>query len=624
MGPSAPDDRAPTAFGNYLLVDRISSGGMADVFKAKIRGVRGFTKTVAIKRIHRHLLERRRFLRMFSDEAKIASRLAHPNIVQIYDLGEQDGVPYIAMEFVYGRDLYQVVERIAESGQRCPWPLALRVVDELCQGLHHAHEFRSLDGQPQAIVHRDVSPRNVLLSFDGEIKLTDFGVARARDREEHTEHGVIKGKIRYISPESARGYEVDRRSDLYSLAVVFAELLTMHPLRTGVNDLELLMAVREGRVDLSHVAALPRALREVLERALAVDPDARFPTAMDLRAAILDAARPDLEPLSAPATAAFLRSLFAPEIAVETENDRRVEAHLAEEAQRALRIAIPAGVTAPISPHRDPDHPLNIFPSITPGTPDPRRAPPGSAQPPRTPYTGLPHLEGDLQQLSLARLLHRLCENRISGRLDVRREPLIKTLFLAEGRPVFVISNAESELFGEHLVAHGVISRAQHAITLDHAARHGLRFTEALLALRKVEPSKLYRHLAEQVRDRILDIFTWPRGQFAFYKDAVAPEPGMPLNLRTHTLIHEGIQDRVSMGLIRSTLNPQSNHRLVRVGGALPVDLQLSGRQQRILRTIATESPTLAELLRKERDEEQIMRLVYLLSEIERVSTEGP
>lgn len=616
---SAPGDRAGSSFGKYVLVDRISSGGMADVFKAKIRGFRGFTKTVAIKRIHRHLLERRRFLRMFSDEAKIAARLAHPNIVQIYDLGEHEGVPYIAMEFVHGRDLYQVVERIAESGQRVPWPLALRVVDELCKGLHHAHEFRSLDGQPQAIVHRDVSPRNILLSFEGEIKLTDFGVARARDREEHTEHGVIKGKIRYISPESALGREVDRRSDLYSLAVVFAELLTMRPLRDGSNDIELLLAVREGRLDLSHVEALPEAVRRVLARALAVDPVARYATAVELRDAILEACRPDVESMSARDTAAYLRQLFSHEIAVEAENDRRLEARLAEEAQRSLRLAIPPGVAAPLPARPDAEHPLNIFVTATGAAADPRLAPPPAGPAPRTPYTGRPSLEGDLQQLSLARLLHRLCEKGMNGRLDVRREPLVKTLFLEDGRPVFVLSNTESELFGEHLVAHGVISRAQHGATLDHAARHGLRFTEALLALRKVEPSELYRHLAEQVRDRILDIFTWPRGQFAFFKDAVAPEPGMPLNLRTHTLIHEGIQDRVSMGLIRTMLTPHVGHRLVRVGGPLPGDLQLSGRQQRILRTIAAESPTLAELLRKERDEEQILRLVYLLSEIERL-----
>ncbi|MCJ7753460.1 MAG: serine/threonine protein kinase, partial [Thermoanaerobaculales bacterium] len=170
-------------FGRYILVDKISSGGMADVYRAKVVGIRGFTKTVAIKRIHPHLMERKRFLRMFTDEAKIASRLVHPNVVQIYDLGEADGLPYIAMEYVPGRDLFRVLQRLINLERRCPWRLATKIVTDVCAGLQFAHEFRSPDGQPQEIVHRDISPRNILISYNGEIKLTDFGVARARDRE---------------------------------------------------------------------------------------------------------------------------------------------------------------------------------------------------------------------------------------------------------------------------------------------------------------------------------------------------------------------------------------------------------------------------------------------------------
>ena len=231
-------------FGKYILVDKISSGGMADVYRAKVLGIRGFTKTVAIKRIHPHLLERTRFLRMFTDEAKISSRLVHPNIVQIYDLGEADGTPFIAMEYVAGRDLFRVLQRLGSLDRRCPWRLATRIVTEGCTGLQFAHDFRSPDGQPQEIVHRDVSPRNIIITYTGEIKLTDFGVARARDREEHTEHGIIKGKVRYLSPEAAYAKHVDRRSDLFSLGIVFGEMLLMAPLRTGDNEMAMLLDIR--------------------------------------------------------------------------------------------------------------------------------------------------------------------------------------------------------------------------------------------------------------------------------------------------------------------------------------------------------------------------------------------
>ncbi len=279
------------SFGKYVLIDHISSGGMADVYRAKVQGIRGFTKTVAIKRIHEHLLERTRFLRMFTDEAKIASRLVHHNIVQIYDLGEVDSMPFIAMEYVSGRDLYRVLKRLAAMNRKFPWRLATLVISEVCTGLHFAHEFRSPDGQPQEIVHRDVSPRNIVLSYDGEVKLTDFGVARARDREEHTEHGVIKGKVRYISPEGAKGEEVDRRSDIFSLGIVLAEMLTMAPLRDAPNEMVMLLDIRKGNFDRGRIDELPESLRTVIDRAIATDPDDRYPTAAAMRDDLLVAGR---------------------------------------------------------------------------------------------------------------------------------------------------------------------------------------------------------------------------------------------------------------------------------------------------------------------------------------------
>jgi len=601
------------SFGKYVLVDHISSGGMADVYRAKVQGIRGFTKTVAIKRIHEHLLERTRFLRMFTDEAKIASRLVHPNIVQIYDLGEVNQVPFIAMEYVAGRDLYRVLKRLAAMDRNFPWRLATLVVSEVCTGLQFAHDFRSPDGQSQEIVHRDVSPRNVVISYDGEVKLTDFGVARARDREEHTEHGVIKGKVRYISPEGAKGEKVDRRSDIFSLGIVLAEMLTMAPLRDAPNEMVMLLDIRNGNFDRGRIDALPEPLRAVIDRALATEPDDRYANAGEMRDDLLSRVDPATQPMTKPEVATFMHALFTDEIEREKRSDMKAELDLLKEFQKRAAEQ-PAGALAAQSEDAPADaNPLNIFDGRGPGPVAVPALEDGSS------IAGEPSLEGNLMSHSLCRLFHHLAEEHGEGRLELTREPVRKTIFLEQGNPVFAASNVESERFGEYLVAHGELSREQHAEVMDFAARKGIRFTEALLALDVCTPNELFNHLAAQVRDRILDLFTWTSGSFALYPDAQAPDPVLPLNLRSHTLIHEGVQDRLPLGVVRRSLRDASQRRVVRSGNGIPADLHLSGRQLRIVRTIEDERPTVAELVQREKDEEWIFRLLYMLVEIERL-----
>jgi serine/threonine-protein kinase len=598
-------------FGRYILVDKISSGGMADVYRAKVVGIRGFTKTVAIKRIHPHLLERTRFLRMFTDEAKIASRLVHPNVVQIYDLGEANGLPYIAMEYVPGRDLFRVLQRLIHLERRCPWRLATRIVNEVCTGLHFAHEFRSPDGQPQEIVHRDVSPRNVLISYNGEVKLTDFGVARARDREEHTEHGIIKGKVRYLSPEAAYAREVDRRSDLFSLGIVFAEMLLMEPLRSGPNEMAMLLDIRKGEFDRNRFKPIPKPLRTVLNHALEVDPADRYATALDFAVDLATRLDESSTPMSEAEVATFMHSLFADDIGEEEARDKEVEQELLQRSDDLELTASEAGPSKATTVRGF--NPLNIFSARSAG---PVAAP---ALPEEDQRPLKPTRSGSLHEVSLCRLLHEINEGRISGILDLRRDPVKKSLEIEDGNPVFANSNVESELFGEYLVAQGVLSREQHGEILDFAARKGLRFTEALLELGACTPNVLFQELSGQVRNRILDLFSWISGSFALYTDAPIAKTSLPLNLRSHTLIHEGVQERMPLLVIRRFMEPRMNQWAVRLPGEIPADLQLSGRQQRILRTIEADAIKVNDLVRREKDEEWLLRLLYMLHQIRRV-----
>ena len=239
---SRPD---PDHFGQYEILEKIASGGMADAFKARRSGVEGFQKIVAIKKILPHLADNEQFIAMFADEAKLAAQLSHPNIIHIFDLGKiEAGGYFIAMEHVDGRDLRGILQTAREVATPIPVPLAIYIASKIASALDYAHRRRDADGRELGIVHRDVSPQNILISYEGDIKLCDFGIAKAASKASTTQSGALKGKVQYMSPEQAWGRPIDRRSDLFSLGSVLFEMLTGEPLFRGDNDLNLLEKVR--------------------------------------------------------------------------------------------------------------------------------------------------------------------------------------------------------------------------------------------------------------------------------------------------------------------------------------------------------------------------------------------
>lgn len=279
-----PDDASPDRFGQYTLIERIARGGMAEVWKARMRGVEGFEKIVAIKKILPHLSEDADFVNMFIDEAKLAAQLNHNNIIHIYDLGKIGGSYYIAMEYVEGHDLKDILRRGAERDLPMPIDLALFVASKIAAALDYAHRKRDFEQKELGIVHRDVSPQNVLISSEGDIKLCDFGIAKAASKVSHTKAGALKGKLQYMSPEQAWGKSIDRRSDLFALASVLFEMLTARKLFNGDNEISVLEEVREAHIQPPshfHEEVTPQVDQVVL-RALQRDPEERYQTAGEM------------------------------------------------------------------------------------------------------------------------------------------------------------------------------------------------------------------------------------------------------------------------------------------------------------------------------------------------------
>jgi TonB family protein len=271
-------------YGQYVLLDRIATGGMAEVWKARMRGVEGFQKIVAIKKILPHLSDNQDFIEMFIDEAKLAAQLNHNNIIHIYDLGKTQGTYFIAMEYVEGHDLKTILKRGVDRDQPLGVELSLFIASKVAAALDYAHRRRDFEDKDMSLVHRDVSPQNVLISQEGDIKLCDFGIAKAASKASHTQAGALKGKLQYMSPEQAWGKPIDRRSDIFALATVLFELLSGRKLFTGDNEISILEQVREARV------VRPSELNDevtpeidaVVLKALNKEPSARYQTAGEM------------------------------------------------------------------------------------------------------------------------------------------------------------------------------------------------------------------------------------------------------------------------------------------------------------------------------------------------------
>ena len=277
----------PSQLAQFEIIKRLGAGGMAEVFLAKKRGAEGTFKILVVKRILPTHGASRRFRSMFVEEAQLATRLNHPNVVQVYEFydGGDEG-QLLAMEYVEGCDLGRLMSSAKAKGTRIPPWLAAWIIAEAAKGLHYAHEKKDEAGQRLEIVHRDVSPQNILLSYEGAVKIADFGIASAKMFVE--EAGVLKGKFGYMSPEQARGEKVDRRSDLYALGVIFWEILTARPLHGGLGGEALLDIVRSGNFEppSTYVQEIPQELEVIVTRALSPSADDRYPSGRDFAAAI--------------------------------------------------------------------------------------------------------------------------------------------------------------------------------------------------------------------------------------------------------------------------------------------------------------------------------------------------
>jgi len=627
--------------GPYELLQRIATGGMAEVYLARRAGPFGFQKFVAVKRILPQLTSDPDFVSMFIDEARVCARLGHPNIVQVFDFGEHAGELYMAMEYVDGTTGARLVRAAAARGEDVPLDVSLHIGLSILRGLGYAHAARDDEGQALGLVHRDVSPGNVLIDRSGAVKLTDFGIARAAEFDRRTEAGQLKGKLGYMSPEQVTGRELDARSDLFTAAIVLAELVTLRPLFSGGSEIDVLMRIRDA--DLSQLdraaSRISDDIKGVLFKALARDRNQRYATAQEFAEALEDIVRRRRLQVGPAKLSAWLDRLKL----VDGAADAPEEA----EENPTRELAIPLSTGTPGAPTRAtaaPPPPGSAMGEVAPAIYRVKTRDGAVLGPLAYPrlvelfVTGRIHAESEISRESgpfkdarsfpelsrftssaalswepempraavdrapidrmlLPAKLFALAIARETGALHFADGARRKKVYLVEGVPEFIASTDKSELLGEQLVRRGQVLRMEVDMALAMLPRFGGRIGDALVGLGVLRPIELFRAIAEQTRLRFLELFDWTGGEVGYVRGARSHEETFPLGLDAADLVARGVRDRYALDEVSLMLAPFAG-QVVSPVVPLPVRLaayRLSGREEQVLRAVDG-ARTLAEL----------------------------
>ena len=310
----------PERFGKYLLLDRIATGGMAELYRGKITGDEGFEKLVAVKKILPNLVEEKGLIESFINEGRLAAFLQHENIIRTYDFGKMGTDYFIAMEYLFGRNLQSVIATIKENKNLFDLEIILQIISCVCNGLDYAHALKNFQGLPLNIIHRDISPPNIFISYEGEVKIIDFGIAKASSQKQATQFGLIKGKVGYMSPEQAEGRDLDVRSDIFSIGAVLYEMVTGERLYQG-NTMQVLAKARKVEFEPPEhfVDKLPPVISKIIHQALAKNLEERYQTCWEM----LEDVEKTIRSLSLRPTmwglARFMKDLFKESIPIEEQ-----------------------------------------------------------------------------------------------------------------------------------------------------------------------------------------------------------------------------------------------------------------------------------------------------------------
>ena len=561
-----------TKLGNYELIERLAVGGMAELFRARRVGGHGFKKTVAIKKILPQLANNDTFVNMFVDEARITALLDHPNIVQVFEFESEDDELYLVMQLVDGSDLFTLMGKTRKLDVAMPPELAAFIAHEILAALDYAHNAEDENGEPLGIIHRDVSPGNVLISKRGNVMLTDFGIAWAYERHQKTEAGKLKGKFGYMSPEQVAGEPIDARSDVFATGILLSEMLINRHLFVGQSDLDILLMVRDADIErlTAHSGSLPEDLVAIAVKALAPRPAARYQSAREFRNALADWLFAHKQRMSAEDLADYASwvqhkiSARALELAhgvsepepeptakgsdVSAKRDFGKDEGTALEGPHARRKiargSAPRKPTVPARVGAQPNSGAQPAPSAPPAArhSGPIRPSGRMSQPHGMRASSRdmgPTDQGHFETRWPMTVLYQLAHRGATGLLMVERGEIIKEAYFQDGHPRQVNSNLPNEGLGPYLTGIGAVQREELEEALIMLPHFDNQLVEALISLGFLEPLDALRHLSDNTLLKLVDVCNWNSGSFRWYEGRMPPSRARELQLDTFLIIGE-------------------------------------------------------------------------------------
>lgn len=559
---------------------------MAEVFRALEPRAVGEPRVVVLKRMLPHIADESDAQQMFAEEARLAGHVTHPNVVHVLGHGEIEGQPYLTLEYVPGCDLWRLNRRLTLESKRLEHDLVVYLVRQILCGLEAVHNATDGRGTALGIVHRDISPSNVLISIHGDVKIADFGIARAgANAFEADTVARANGKLGYLAPEQVSGGQVDQRADLFSTGVIAAELFMRRPLFAGGSELAVLLAIRDAEVHpfVEFLPQLPEGLGAVILEALSANIGDRPPTARAFWAA--------LEPWQSRPEEVLRAELAAMVGSIATESrTRRTSAGglaratmpptpmvLADEHPSTTNVTpleykirkpngatvgplayakiVESVATGQIDGHDDISIAGGDFQPLSSVKDLYRHVPASRMTPTTTRVESAAEADRsmDFEDGGFVTALVRTLVTRRTGLWLCEQGGVRKEVYTKHGVPAFVTSNLAGELLGEYLVKKRVINRSELDMALAVMPRFEGKLGDTLVALGLVEPLELFQHIAEQVREKLLDLFTWASGTATFYEGVDPPSSGFPLRLDAWEILDRGLQRRIAAGF-ESTL----------------------------------------------------------------------